>query len=223
MKTNKPFYKILYVQVLAAIAVGVVLGHFWPHLGVAMKPLGDGFIKLIRMIIGPVIFCTVVTGIAGVNDMKRVGRVGLKAIVYFEIVSTLALFIGLVVANTLRPGAGFNADPATLDSGAIANYTRQAHNQSAVDFLLNIIPSSPVDAFAKGDILQILLFSLLFGFGLAALGERGRPVASFIENLNKVIFRVVHIIVRRRRSARSGQWRSPSGSTASARCRTSPI
>jgi aerobic C4-dicarboxylate transport protein len=193
---KKPLHQVLYVQVLAAIALGIVLGHFWPRFGVDVKPLGDGFIKVIRMIIGPVIFCTVVTGIAGVNDMKRVGRVGLKAIVYFEVVSTFALIIGLIIANTLRPGAGFNADPATLDTRAIANFTRQAQSQSAVDFLLNIIPSSPIDAFAKGDILQILFFSLLFGFGLAATGERGRVVTHLIEGLNKAIFRVVHIIVK---------------------------
>jgi aerobic C4-dicarboxylate transport protein len=191
-----PLYKILYVQVLFAIAVGIVIGHLWPHTGVEMKPLGDGFIKLIRMIIGPVIFCTVVGGIAGMNDMKRVGRVGLKAIVYFEVVSTFALGIGLITANLFRPGDGFNADPATLDTRAIANFTRQAHEQSTVDFLLNIIPSSPIDAFAKGDILQILFFSLLFGFALAALGERGRRLTELIEELNKAIYRVVHMIVR---------------------------
>ena len=194
MKT--PLYKILYVQVLFAIALGIVIGHLWPHTGVEMKPLGDGFIKLIRMIIGPVIFCTVVGGIAGMNDMKRVGRVGLKAIVYFEVVSTFALGIGLITANLFRPGDGFNADPATLDTRAIANFTRQAHEQSTVDFLLNIIPSSPIDAFAKGDILQILFFSLLFGFALAALGERGRRLTELIEELNKAIYRVVHMIVR---------------------------
>ncbi|HEX9465356.1 MAG TPA: dicarboxylate/amino acid:cation symporter [Alphaproteobacteria bacterium] len=194
MKT--PLYKVLYVQVLFAIAVGIMLGHLWPTLGIEMKPLGDGFIKLIRMIIGPVIFCTVVTGIAGMNDMKRVGRVGLKAIVYFEVVSTFALMIGLVTANLFRPGEGFNADPATLDARAIANFTRQAQSQSTVDFLLNIIPSSPVDAFAKGDILQILFFSLLFGFALAGLGERGHRLTQFIDDLNKAIYRLVHVIVR---------------------------
>jgi len=191
-----PLYKVLYVQVLFAIAVGIMLGHLWPTLGIEMKPLGDGFIKLIRMIIGPVIFCTVVTGIAGMNDMKRVGRVGLKAIVYFEVVSTFALMIGLVTANLFRPGEGFNADPATLDARAIANFTRQAQSQSTVDFLLNIIPSSPVDAFAKGDILQILFFSLLFGFALAGLGERGHRLTQFIDDLNKAIYRLVHVIVR---------------------------
>jgi aerobic C4-dicarboxylate transport protein len=191
-----PIYKILYAQVLFAIALGIVIGHLWPHTGIDMKPLGDGFIKLIRMIIGPVIFCTVVGGIAGMNDMKRVGRVGLKALVYFEVVSTFALGIGLITANLFRPGDGFNADPATLDTRAISNFTQRAHEQSTVEFLMNIIPSSPIDAFAKGDILQILFFSVLFGFALAALGQHGRKIADFIDDLNQVIYRVVHMIVR---------------------------
>ncbi|SHG68782.1 dicarboxylate/amino acid:cation symporter [Massilia sp. CF038] len=194
--TKKPFYKILYVQVLFAIFCGILLGVFYPKLGVDMKPLGDGFIKLIKMIIAPVIFCTVVSGIAGMQDMKKIGRVGGKALLYFEVVSTFALAIGLVVANLVRPGDGFNANPATLDTKAIAEYTAKAHSQSTVDFLLNIIPTTVVDAFAKGDILQVLLFAILFGFALSLLGERGRPVTKLIDDLSHVIFGVVGIVMK---------------------------
>ena len=169
---KKPFYKILYVQVLFAIVAGVLLGIFEPAYATAMKPLGDGFIKLIKMIIAPVIFCTVVAGIAGMQDMKKVGRVGGKALLYFEVVSTFALAIGLVVANLVKPGAGFNADPATLDASSIAQYTAKAHDQSTVGFLMNIIPNTFFDAFAKGDILQVLLIAILFGSALSMLGER---------------------------------------------------
>ena len=152
---KKPFYKILYVQVLFAIVAGVLLGVFYPSNAVDMKPLGDGFIKLIKMIIAPVIFCTVVSGIAGMQDVKKIGRVGGKALIYFEVVSTFALAIGLVVANVLKPGAGFNADPAHLDAKSIAQYTH-AEGLTTTDFLMNIIPKTFVDAFAKGDILQVL-------------------------------------------------------------------
>lgn len=193
---KKPFYKILYVQVLFAIVVGVLLGVFAPDLATKMKPLGDGFIKLIKMIIAPVIFCTVVAGIAGMQDMKKIGRVGGKALLYFEVVSTIALVIGLVVANLVQPGAGFNADPATLDTKAIAEYTAKTKSLSTVDFLLNIIPSTFVDAFAKGDILQVLLIAILFGFALSMLGERGRPVTRFIEDISHVVFGVVGIIMK---------------------------
>jgi aerobic C4-dicarboxylate transport protein len=193
---KKPFYKILYVQVLFAITCGVLLGIFQPKLGVDMKPLGDGFVKLIKMIIAPVIFCTVVTGIAGMQDMKKVGRVGGKALLYFEIVSTFALMIGLVVANVLRPGAGFNVDPATLDASAIAQFTAKAHAQSSVDFLLNIIPTTFVDAFAKGDILQVLLIAILFGFSLSLLGEKSRVVTHLIEEISTAVFGVVAIIMK---------------------------
>jgi aerobic C4-dicarboxylate transport protein len=193
---KKPFYKILYVQVLFAIVCGVLLGVFYPKLAVDMKPLGDGFIKLIKMIIAPVIFCTVVAGIAGMQDMKKVGRVGGKALLYFEVVSTFALAIGLLVANVIRPGAGFNANPATLDAKAIAEYTTKAKSQSTVDFIMNIIPNTFVDAFAKGDILQVLLIAILFGFALSMLGERGRPIAKFIDDLSHVIFGVVGIIMK---------------------------
>ncbi|NHZ97004.1 dicarboxylate/amino acid:cation symporter [Massilia sp. CCM 8734] len=193
---KKPFYKILYVQVLIAIVCGVLLGVFYPKLGVDMKPLGDGFIKLIKMIIAPVIFCTVVAGIAGMQDMKKIGRVGGKALLYFEVVSTFALAIGLVVANVVRPGDGFNANPATLDTKAVAEYTAKAHNQSTLDFVMNIIPTTVVDAFAKGDILQVLLFAILFGFALSMLGERGRPIAKLVDDMSHVIFGVVGIVMK---------------------------
>ncbi|MFP5391727.1 MAG: dicarboxylate/amino acid:cation symporter [Gammaproteobacteria bacterium] len=193
---KKPFYKVLYVQVLFAIVLGVLLGVYYPKLAVDMKPLGDGFIKLIKMIIAPVIFCTVVAGIAGMQDMKKIGRVGGKALLYFEIVSTFALAIGLLVANLVRPGAGFNADPATLDTKSIAEFTAKAKSQSTVDFIMNIIPNTAVDAFAKGDILQVLLFAILFGFSLSLLGERGKPITRFIDDLSHVIFGVVGIIMK---------------------------
>ena len=193
---KKPFYKILYVQVLFAIVLGVLLGVFYPELGAKMKPLGDGFIKLIKMIIAPVIFCTVVAGIAGMQDMKKIGRVGGKALLYFEVVSTFALAIGLVVANVVKPGAGFNVDPAHLDASSIAQYTAKAKDQSTVDFVMNIIPTTFVDAFAKGDILQVLLIALLFGFSLSLMGERGRPVTKMIEDFSHAIFGVVNIVMK---------------------------
>jgi aerobic C4-dicarboxylate transport protein len=193
---KKPFYKILYVQVLFAIACGVLLGHFLPANGVAMKPLGDGFIKLIKMIIAPVIFCTVVSGIAGMQDVKKIGRVGGKALLYFEVVSTFALVIGLFVANIIRPGAGFNADPATLDTKAIAEFTEKAKHQSTTDFIMNIIPNTVADAFTKGDILQVLLVAILFGFSLSLLGERGKPVTKLIDEVASAIFGMVGIIMK---------------------------
>jgi aerobic C4-dicarboxylate transport protein len=193
---KKPFYKILYVQVLFAIACGILLGTFYPSDAVAMKPLGDGFIKLIKMIIAPVIFCTVVSGIAGMQDIKKIGRVGGKALLYFEVISTFALVIGLFVANIVRPGAGFNADPATLDTKAIAEFTEKAKHQSTIDFVMNIIPNTVVDAFAKGDILQVLLIAILFGFSLSLLGERGKPVTRLIDELSSAIFGVVAIVMK---------------------------
>ncbi len=193
---KQPFYKILYVQVLFAILCGILLGVFYPKLGVDMKPLGDGFIKLIKMIIAPVIFCTVVAGIAGMQDMKKIGRVGGKALLYFEVVSTVALAIGLIVANVIRPGDGFNADPATLDTSSIAQYTDKAKSQTMTDFVLNIIPNTFIDAFAKGDILQVLLVAILFGFALSILGERGRPITKLIDDASHVIFGVVGIIMK---------------------------
>jgi len=193
---GKRFYQHLYFQVLTAIAIGIALGNFYPETGVAMKPLGDGFIKLIKMIITPVIFCTVVTGIAGMDDMKKVGRVGAKALFYFEVVSTLALAIGLGVVTFLQPGVGFNADVSKIDTKALTAITTQAKSHSTVDFLMNIIPSSVVDAFAKGDILQVLLFALMFGFALSAMGAKGKPVYHFIDKTSHAFFGVVAIIMK---------------------------
>ncbi|GFO58467.1 C4-dicarboxylate transport protein 2 [Geomonas silvestris] len=193
---GKKFYQHLYVQVLTAIAIGIALGYYSPATGVAMKPFGDGFIKLIKMIITPVIFCTVVTGIAGMDDMKKVGRVGAKALLYFEVVSTLALAIGLTVITFLQPGVGFNADVTKIDTKALTAITTQAKSTSTVDFLMNIIPTSVVDAFAKGDILQVLLFALMFGFALSAMGEKGKPVYRFIDKTSHAFFGVVGIIMK---------------------------
>ncbi|MGO4475223.1 dicarboxylate/amino acid:cation symporter [Massilia sp. 2TAF26] len=193
---KKPFYKVLYLQVLFAIIVGVLLGIFDPGLATAMKPLGDGFVKLIKMIIAPVIFCTVVAGIAGMQDMKKVGRVGGKALLYFEVVSTFALAIGLIVANVIKPGAGFNVNPATIDTHSIAQYTDKTKALTTTDFLMNIIPNTFVDAFAKGEILQVLLIAILCGFALSMMGERGRPITRGIETLSHMIFGVVNIIMK---------------------------
>ncbi len=193
---KKPFYKHLYFQVLTAIAAGIALGYYYPEAGVQMKPLGDGFIKLIKMIITPVIFCTVVTGIAGMEDMKKVGRVGGKALLYFEVITTLALGIGLLVVNIIQPGVGFNADVTKLDTKALTAYTTQAKSHSVTDFLLNVIPSSVVDAFAKGDILQVLLFALLFGFALSALGEKGKHVHKLIDTISHAFFGIVNVIMK---------------------------
>ena len=196
MSSKRPLYKSLYAQVLFAVAVGVLLGHFYPSVGADMKPLGDGFIKLIKMIIAPIIFCTVVVGIAGMEDMKKVGKTGGLALLYFEIVSTLALIVGLVIVNFVQPGAGMNVDASTLDTKGIAAYTAPGKMQSTVDFLLNVIPTSVVDAFAKGEILQVLLFSVLFGFALHKFGGRGTMVFDFIEKLSHVLFDIVGIIMK---------------------------
>ena len=193
---RKPFYQSLYLQVITAIVIGVLLGHFWPSTGEAMKPLGDAFIKLIKMIIAPIIFCTVVLGIAGMEDMKKVGRTGGLALLYFEVVSTLALIVGLVMINLLQPGHGMNVDPATLDTQAIAAYTGPGKMQSTTEFLLNIIPNTVIDAFAKGEILQVLLFSVLFGFALHKFGGRGTLVFDLIEKTSHVLFAVVGIIMK---------------------------
>lgn len=193
---RKPIYKSLYVQVLFAVTVGVLLGHFYPQLGTQMKPLGDGFIKLIKMIIAPIIFCTVVVGIAGMEDMKKVGKTGGLALLYFEIMSTLALIIGLVVVNVLQPGSGMHVDPTSLDTKGIAAYTEPGKMEGTVDFLLHVIPTSVVDAFAKGEILQVLLFSVLFGFALHKFGGRGSLVFDFIEKFSHVLFDIVGIIMK---------------------------
>ena len=193
---KKPFYANLWVQVLIAIGLALLLGHFYPAKAVAMKPLGDAFIRLISMVITLIIFCTVVSGIAGVQDIKKVGRVGGKALLYFEIVSTFALFIGLCVGNIVKPGAGFNVDPATLDAKAIADYAGQAKAQGVTEFLMHIIPTTVVDAFAKGDILQVLLVSVLFGFALSAIGARAKPLLDFLESLTRAVFKIVNMVMR---------------------------
>ena len=195
-KTKLPFYRSLWGQVLIGVAIAIVLGYVKPHTGVAMKPLGDAFIRLITMIITLVIFCTVVTGIAGMQDMKKVGRVGGKALLYFEVVSTLALLIGMVVGNVVHTGAGFNANPATLNAKAVANYAGAAKAQSVTDFLMHIIPTTVVDAFARGDILEVLLVSILFGFALSAIGSRGKPLVEMFDSLTQAVFGIVNIVMR---------------------------
>jgi aerobic C4-dicarboxylate transport protein len=193
---STPFHRSLYGQVLIATVLGIVLGHFFPSAGASMKPLGDAFIKLVRMIIAPVVFCTVVVGIAGVGDVKAVGKAGVLTLLYFEIVSTLALIIGLIVVNIVKPGAGMNVDPATLDAGAVAQYVTAGRGPSITEFLLGIIPTSAADAFARSDILQVLLFSVIFGLALNATGPAGKPVFEFIERLSQVLFGIVGIIMR---------------------------
>ena len=193
---SKPIYKSLYLQVLTAIIIGVALGHFYPDTGAAMKPLGDGFIKLIKMIIAPIIFCTVVVGIAGMEDMKKVGKTGGLALLYFEVVSSVALIIGMIIVNLVQPGAGMNVDPNALDTKGIAAYTAPGKMQTTTDFLLNIIPSTVVDAFAKGEILQVLLFAVMFGFALHRFGGRGTLVFDLIEKFSHVLFSIVGIIMK---------------------------
>ncbi|MCU1716847.1 dicarboxylate/amino acid:cation symporter [Pseudomonas sp. 5P_3.1_Bac2] len=193
---RKPFYKILYVQVLTAIAIGILLGHFYPETAVTLKPLGDGFVKLIKMVIAPIIFCTVVSGIAGMQDMKAVGKTGGYALMYFEIVSTLALLIGLVVVNVVQPGAGMHVDPSTLDSSSVATYVSAGAQQSTVAFLLNVIPNTVIGAFASGDILQVLFFAVLFAFSLQRMGDYGRPVLEFIDRIAHVMFGIINTIMK---------------------------
>ncbi len=192
----RKFYQHLYVQVLVAIALGIALGHFWPQTGAAMKPLGDAFIKLVRMIIAPVIFLTVTTGIAGMSDMKKVGRVAGKAMIYFLTFSTFALIVGLIVANVVQPGSGLHIDPNTIDTKAVQSYATKAHDASIVAFLMNIIPDTIAGAFVSGDILQVLFFSVLFGLSLALVGERGEPVLSFLQSLTSPIFKLVSILMK---------------------------
>src|SRR6266566_5444787 len=185
-KSSRPWYTVLYIQVLMAIAAGVVIGHFWPTLGTALKPLGDGFIALIRMMIAPVIFCTVVHGIGSIGDLKKVGRVGVKTLVYFETVSTLALAIGLLVGEILQPGKGFNIDPTALDPKAVASYITRAKEEGIIAHLLTIIPDTFIGAFARGDLLQVLLVSILTGFAISRLGRLSEKVNQAIEAMAKI-------------------------------------
>jgi aerobic C4-dicarboxylate transport protein len=194
--SHKKWYRHLYVQVLCAIVIGVLLGHLYPALGETMKPLGDAFIKTIKMLIAPIIFCTVVHGIASMEDMKKVGRVGVKALIYFEVLTTLALIVGLLVVNLWGPGVGMNVDAAAIDTKAIQSYTAKAQQQSTVDFLMHIIPNTVVGAFAEGEILQVLLIAILFAFALQFLGERGRPLLALIDQASHAFFGIVGIVMR---------------------------
>ena len=194
MKIN--WIKSLYVQVLIAVTLGILLGHFYPSMGESMKPLGDGFIKLIKMIIAPIIFCTVVSGIAGMENMKTVGKTGGYALIYFEIVSTISLIVGLIIVNWIAPGAGMNIDASTIDTKSITAYTDPSKMLGTVDFLMNIIPNTVVDAFAKGEILQVLLIAIIFGFALHKLGAKGRLVFDLIDKISHVFFGIVSMIMK---------------------------
>ncbi len=194
MRTS--IFRSLYAQVLVAVVIGALLGAFFPATGEAMKPFGDAFIKLVKMMIGPIIFCTVVLGISGMENMKKVGKTGGLALIYFEVVSTIALLIGLVVVNVAKPGVGVNADPATLDAAAVAQYANSAGPHGAADFVLNVIPTTIFNAFATGEVLQVLLISVLFGFALHALGGRGDALFQLIERLSGVLFKIVGYIMR---------------------------
>jgi len=191
-----PWYCVLYIQVLIAVAIGILIGHAAPDFGKALKPMGDAFINLVKMVIAPIIFCTVVHGIASMADLRKLGRVGIKTLIYFEVVSTLALIIGLCVVNLLRPGHGFNIDPASLDPNLARSYVQKAHALTVVDFLLNIIPSTFFSALAGGDLLQVLLISLLSGFAISAMGEKGRPLLSAIDTASAFFFSIIRLIVR---------------------------
>jgi aerobic C4-dicarboxylate transport protein len=195
-RQRKPWYTVLYIQVLIAIALGVLVGHFYPQTGNALKPLGDAFINLIKMMIAPVIFCTVVHGIASMGDLKKIGRVGIKTLFYFEAVSTLALGIGLLMGEVLQPGAGFNIDPASLDAKTVASYVGRAAQEGVTTHLINIIPNTFVGAFAGGDLLQVLLVSILSGFAISRMGTLGEQVAHAIDAMAKIFFGVIGIIVR---------------------------
>ena len=208
--TKKPIYKSLYFQVIVAIIAGILVGHFFPSgtqvingvekyvpgWGELFYPLGQGFIKLIKMIIAPVIFCTVVSGIAGMESMKSVGKTGGVALLYFEIVSTIALLIGLLVINIWKPGVGMNVDPSTLDTSGISKFVESGQQQTTVDFFMHIIPNTVVGAFAEGEILQVLLFALMFGFALHKLGDAGKPVLKFIDQISHVFFNIVNMIMK---------------------------
>ena len=195
-RKKKPFYLTLWGQVLIGVALAIIYGYFKPASAIKMKPLGDGFIRLITMVITVIIFCTVVTGIAGMENLKKVGRIGGKALLYFEIVSTLALFIGMFVGNLLHPGSGFNVNPATLNAKAVADYAGAAHQVTVTDFLMNIIPTTMVDAFAKGNILQVLLVAILFGFALSLVGPKCKPVVELFDAMTHAVFGVINILMK---------------------------
>ena len=194
--SSKSFYKSLHFQVLVAILIGIAFGHFYPAAGASMRPLGDAFIKLIKMIIGPIIFCTIVSGIAGMDDIKKVGRVGAKALIYFEAVTTIALLVGFVVIELTKPGVGMNVNVSSLDAKAVSAYATAAQSHNIVDFLMNIIPSTVVDAFAKGEILQVLLFSMMFGGALSLMGPKGKALAGIIAEITAALFKMVDMIMK---------------------------
>jgi aerobic C4-dicarboxylate transport protein len=189
-------FKSLYAQVIVGIIAGILVGYFFPSLAVKLKPLGDGFIKLVKMMITPVIFCTIVTGIAGMRNVKKVGRIGIKALIYFEVVTTLALIIGLFVINILKPGSGMNIDPSTLDTKSVESYISQSKNYNVQDFLLHIIPENVFNALSNGDLLQVLFFAVLFGFALSGIGEKATPLLSIIKSFESGLFAVIKIIMR---------------------------
>ncbi|OAT23509.1 dicarboxylate/amino acid:cation symporter [Proteus myxofaciens] len=193
---KQPLYKVLYVQVIFAIVLGILLGHFYPDVGESFKPLGDAFIKIVKMIIAPVIFLTVVTGIAGMNNMKAVGKVAGKSMAYFLTFSTIALFIGLIVANVIRPGEGLNISPASLDASKVEGYVTKAHDSSIVGFLMNIIPETVVSPLVNGNILQVLFVSVVFGIALASIGTRGEPVLKFLQNFSDPVFKMVGMLMK---------------------------
>jgi aerobic C4-dicarboxylate transport protein len=193
--SRKKWYRHLYVQVLIAVVLGILLGHVYPELATAMKPLGDNFLKLIKLMVAPLIFCTVVHGIASMSDIKAVGRIGVKSLIYFEVMTTLALALGLVIVNLLKPGVGMHIDPSTLDASAIASYTQAAHDQSVVGFLSHIIPKTVFGAFADGDLLQVLFISVILAFGLQMLGERGKPLLNVIDVTAHTFFNMVRIVM----------------------------
>ncbi len=195
IRNKKPFYKTLWGQVLIAVAIAVIYGYFYPQSAIKMKPLGDGFIRLITMVITLVIFCTVVTGIAGMENLKKVGRIGGKALLYFEIVSTFALLTGMIVGNVTHPGSGFNVNVASLDAKSVESYAGASKQLTVPEFLMNIIPTTMVDAFAKGNILQVLLVAVLFGFALSLAGEKGRVVTEFVEALTTAVFKIINMLM----------------------------
>lgn len=193
---KQPLYKVLYVQVIVAILLGILLGHFYPDVGESFKPLGDAFIKIVKMIIAPVIFLTVVTGIAGMNNMKAVGTVAGKSMAYFLTFSTIALIIGLIVANIIRPGDGLNISPASLDASKVESYVAKAHDSSIVGFLMNIIPDTVISPLVNGNILQVLFVSVIFGIALASIGARGEPVLKFLQNFSEPVFKMVGMLMK---------------------------